>query len=67
MREWFSKIENAKAVAQRPAPSYMSFRDNMDEYQVDSAHKIHWWHYTGTVAESHLVSCVHAFGMEHAQ
>ena len=33
IKEWFSKVESARGVAQRPAPSYMRFRDNGDEYQ----------------------------------
>ena len=36
MREWFSKVETARSVAQRPAPSYMRFREGADEDQVQS-------------------------------
>lgn len=36
MKEWFSKVENARAVARRPAPSYTRFRDSRDEYQEDT-------------------------------
>ena len=34
IKEWFSKVENARGVAKRPDPSYMRFRDEQDEYQV---------------------------------
>ncbi|CAK0784724.1 hypothetical protein CVIRNUC_007928 [Coccomyxa viridis] len=33
IKEWFLKVESARGVAQRPAPSYMRFRDDGDEYQ----------------------------------
>ena len=33
IKEWFSKVESARGVAQRPAPSYMRFRGDGDEYQ----------------------------------
>ena len=33
IKEWFSKVESARGVAQRPAPSYMRFRDDSDEFQ----------------------------------
>ena len=33
IKEWFSKVESARGVAQRPAPSYMRFRDDGDEHQ----------------------------------
>ena len=34
IKDWFSKVENAREVAKRPAPSYMNFQDGQDEYQV---------------------------------
>ena len=33
IKEWFSKVESARGVAQRPAPSYMRFRDSSNDYQ----------------------------------
>lgn len=44
IKDWFSKVENARGVAKRPAPSYMRFRDEGDEYQVCVLWLLSPWH-----------------------
>ena len=44
IKEWFSKVEDARGVAKRPAPSYMRFRDEQDEYQVSVNSPLSFWH-----------------------